>query len=175
MTDPDELYARFDDIVRETQSAIRGHIAGMGVPWHHVDDVAQEVFLDYFRQLSTDPPAVEPLRWLRGMARNASLQYFRRQSRQAHHLAAIADLISPPAEHDEARNDDADRIRHLTGCLERLEGRQRELLQRYYGEECDAQGLASEEKRSVGAIHMQLARLREILRRCILQQAGAPA
>ena len=41
----------YDDIVRDTSSHIRAYIAGMGVPRHDVDDVAQDVYVELYRFL----------------------------------------------------------------------------------------------------------------------------
>lgn len=58
----------FDVIVRETHPHIRAYIAGMGVPRHDVDDVAQDVFVELYRFFDRIPAEVHPKQWLRGFA-----------------------------------------------------------------------------------------------------------
>ena len=73
----------YDDIVRDTSSHIRAYIAGMGVPRHDVDDVAQDVYVELYRFFDRMPVDVPPKQWLKGIARNLSLNYFRRTSRRS--------------------------------------------------------------------------------------------
>ncbi len=163
----------FERILRETQGLIRAHIAGMGVRSDEVDDVAQEVYLDYAKNPERRPPDVEVLRWLRGMARNCCHEYFRRRARQAKHLVAISETLCaeapPPASDDELGEA---KLTALRNCMERLGQPHRELLNRYYQDGQSAEELANAQGRSVGAVHMVLSRLRETLRRCLLGQLG---
>jgi RNA polymerase sigma-70 factor (ECF subfamily) len=166
--------ARFERILRETQGLIRAHIAGMGVPVDEVDDVAQEVYLDFARHPERIPPDVEVLRWLRGMARNCSYEYFRRRARQAKHLTAIAELLADPEPQPpavETGEHDAE-VEALRRCLDRLNQPHRALIEGYYRDGRPAAQLAEEHGRSVGAVHMVLSRLRDTLRRCLLGQLG---
>ena len=72
----------YDDIVRDTSPNIRAYIAGMGVPRHDVDDVAQDVYVELYRFFDRMPVEVPPKQWLKGIARNLCLNYFRRNSRR---------------------------------------------------------------------------------------------
>jgi RNA polymerase sigma-70 factor (ECF subfamily) len=164
----------FDRILRDTQGLIRAHIAGMGVRSDEVDDVAQEVYLDFAQHPERRPPEVEVLRWLRGMARNCCHEYFRRRARQAKHLVAISDTLSAEDESQSSGNElEEAKIAALRQCMERLNQPHRDLLNRYYQEGQSAEELANAQGRSVGAVHMVLSRLRETLRRCLLGQLGA--
>jgi len=164
----------FDRVLRETQGLIRAHIAGMGVRSDEIDDVAQEVYLDYAQHPERRPADVEVLRWLRGMARNCCHEYFRRRAKQAKHLVAICDTISSASEDELPGENDLQeaKLAALHECLERLNLPHRELLTRYYHDGRTAEELAASQGRSVGAVHMVLSRLRETLRRCLLGQLG---
>jgi RNA polymerase sigma-70 factor (ECF subfamily) len=163
----------FERILRETQGLIRAHIAGMGVRSDEIDDVAQEVYLDYAQHPERRPPDVEVLRWLRGMARNCCHEYFRRRARQSRHLVDICDTISDDHEqHGDDELQDA-KLSALHRCLERLNQPHRELLTSYYHDGRSAEDLAAAQGRTVGAVHMVLSRLRDTLRRCLLGHLGA--
>src|SRR3954470_1005068 len=77
---PNEL--DFDAIVRETQAHIRAYIAGLGVPRHDVDDVAQDVFVELYRFSDRIPPNIPVKQWLQGIARTRCMNSFRRTSRR---------------------------------------------------------------------------------------------
>ena len=66
----------FESVLRDTQSVLRAYIAGMGVPLDVVDDLAQDVYLEYYRGRNRRPLDVEPIRWLKGIAKNLCLNYY---------------------------------------------------------------------------------------------------
>jgi DNA-directed RNA polymerase specialized sigma24 family protein len=72
----------FDAVVRETQAHIRAYIAGLGVPRHDVDDIAQDVYVELYRFADRIPQDIPPKQWLKGIARNLCMNYFRRTSRR---------------------------------------------------------------------------------------------
>src|SRR5438105_6834675 len=72
----------FDRVVHESQAHIRAYIAGLGVPRHDVDDVAQDVFVELYRFSGNIPENIPPKQWLKGIARNLCMNYFRRTSRR---------------------------------------------------------------------------------------------
>ena len=90
---PEEL--DFNTILWRTQSSIRAFIAGMGAASHEVDDLAQETYLELYRNFEKIPPGVAPERWLKGIARNICLNHFRRTSRRNRlHREALAEVLA---------------------------------------------------------------------------------
>ena len=70
MTEPAAEPLDFDATVRETQAHIRAYIAGLGVPRHDVDDIAQDVYVELYRFANRIPANIPPKQWLKGIARN---------------------------------------------------------------------------------------------------------
>ncbi len=161
--------ARFEAILAETQGQVRAYIAGMGVAVSEVDDVAQEVYLDLWRQPERLPDGVAPLQWLRGVARNCCFEHFRRRARHGSHLVRVAELLEA-AQESQPTAEPEDRLVALKRCLQRLDRGQRTLLDAYYRDSRPIAELAGESRRSIDAVHMVLVRLRGALRRCILGQ-----
>jgi RNA polymerase sigma-70 factor (ECF subfamily) len=162
---------RFDRLLRETQGIIRARIAGMGVPTHAVDDVAQEVYLDFFAQGALTPDGVEPLRWLCGMARNQALEYFRRSARESTRLCRVSELLAEDLPDSYATDMEEDaRLPALQKCLQQLDKRHRSVLEQHYRKGHTVDEMAQMDGKSTGAIHMVLARLREALKRCMATQ-----
>ena len=164
-------HEQFERIVKETHLQLRAQIAGMGVPADAVDDVAQEVYLDLARQSERVPEGLEIGRWLRGMARNCSYEYFRRNARQPQRLTEIANLLGEESDQAEPL-DESRALTDLRLCIEQLHPSHRRLINDYYLAERSVNELADEHGRSVGAVHMVLSRLREVLRRCMHQRLG---
>jgi RNA polymerase sigma-70 factor (ECF subfamily) len=164
----------FETVLRETQSVIRAYIAGMGVPLDTVDDLAQEVYLEFYKGLDRRPGDVEPVRWLKGIAKNLCLNHFRRSKRKAEqHLEAVAVLLERlPCPLEEAREPDA-----LDGCLEKLPERSREMILLRYEEGMESAAIGRKLGLSAEAVRITLLRIRNVLRECLgrrLAQEGSP-
>jgi RNA polymerase sigma-70 factor (ECF subfamily) len=154
----------FEIVLRETQSVIRAYIAGMGVPLDTVDDLAQEVYLEFYKGLDRRPLDVEPVRWLKGIAKNLCLNHFRRSKRKVEqHLEAVAVLLERlPCPLEEAREPDA-----LDGCLEKLPERSRELILLRYEEGMESAAIGRKLGLSAEAVRITLLRIRNVLRECL--------
>lgn len=164
----------FEAILRETQSVIRAYIAGMGVPLDGTDDLAQEVYLEFYKGRDRRPGNVEPIRWLKGIAKNLCLNYFRKSKRKAEqHLEAVAVLLERldcPLEESAASDT-------LGGCLDQLPPRSRELIALRYEENLESAAIGRKLKLSPEAVRITLLRIRSVLRECLgrrLAQEGAP-
>jgi RNA polymerase sigma-70 factor (ECF subfamily) len=158
----------FDAIVRETQPHIRAYIAGMGVPRHDVDDVAQDVYVELYRFADRIPPGVTPKQWLKGIARNLSLNYFRKSSRRQRLQREALVEIFLRAEQDGAPALAEGPIRRaLDGCYEKLPEVSRRLLALRYEQELPSQTIAERLQSTAEAIRIALFRVRASLRLCI--------
>ncbi len=162
--------AWFERVVNETHHGLRSAIAAMGVPVADVDDVAQEVYVDLSRQPERVPPGIDIRRWLHGMARNCSYEYFRRRSRQHAHFVAMAEHLAQVPQ-EQVVPEPVLEVDALKRCLERLRPEQRMLLDAHYKDGRPIAELADEHQRMATAMHMVFARLREVLRRCIERHA----
>ena len=154
----------FEAVLRETQSVIRAYIAGMGIPLDTVDDLAQEVYLEFYKTGARRPDGLEPIRWLKGIAKNLCLNHFRRSKRKAEqHLEAVAALLERlPCPLEGAGERDA-----LDGCLERLPGRSREMIALRYQEGLESAEIGRKLGLSPEAVRITLLRIRTTLRDCL--------
>lgn len=156
--------AEFESVLRETQSVVRAYIAGMGVALDTIDDLAQEVYLEYYKTGARRPGDVEPIRWLKGIARNICLNFFRKSKRKAdQHLEAVAVLLEKmPCPLDDLRGPDL-----LDGCLEKLPSRSRELIALRYEEGMESAAIGKRLGLSPEAVRITLLRIRTVLRDCL--------
>lgn len=165
--------AGFEAILRETQSVIRAYIAGMGVPLDTIDDIAQEVYLEFYKGRERRPSDVEPIRWLKGIAKNLALNYFRRSKRKAEqHLEAVAVLLERMDCPTETLREEGT----LDGCLDKLPPRSRELIALRYEENLESAEIGKRLKISPEAVRITLLRIRGVLRECLgrrLAEEGA--
>src|SRR5262245_23395868 len=93
----------FGRLVRDYALPLRGYLASQVHHLDDVDDLAQEVFLAALRSLHTFRRGDHFGAWLRGIARNKLLVYFRTQARRHQALQRFRDevtaLIAEDLEH----------------------------------------------------------------------------
>ncbi len=155
---------KFEAVLRETQSVLRAYIAGMGVPLDTVDDIAQEVYLEYYKGSGRQPGDVEPIRWLKGIARNLCMNYFRRSKRKAEqHLEAVAALLERIPSAIESTREPAS----LDGCLEKLAGRSRQMVALRYESGLSSDAIGRQVGLTGEAVRIALLRIRAALRDCL--------
>ncbi|HXT60183.1 MAG TPA: sigma-70 family RNA polymerase sigma factor [Pirellulales bacterium] len=164
--DPVEL--DFNTILWRTQAAIRAFIAGMGAAAHEVDDLAQETYLELYRNLEKIPAGVAPERWLKGIARNVCLNHFRRTARRNRlHREALCELLA-------AAECGADGLfgRHSMGgmledCVGKLPPKQRRLIELRYQQDLSSAAIAEKLDSTAEAIRVLLFRVRGVLKDCV--------
>ena len=165
--DPDQPLD-FDQVVHQTQAHIRAYIAGMGVPRHDVDDVAQDVYVELYRFFDRMPENVQPKQWLKGIARNLCLNYFRRSSRRGRLQRQALVEIFLRAEQDGPPGLAEGPIRRaLDGCYEKLAPESRRMLALRYEQELPSQTIAQRLNSSPEAVRVALFRIRAALKSCI--------
>ena len=158
----------FEGIVRETQPHIRAYIAGMGVPRHDVDDIAQDVYVELYRFFDRVPAEVAIKQWLKGIARNLCLNYFRRSSRRGRLQRQALVEIFLRAEQDGPPGLAEGPIRRaLDGCYEKLAPESRRMLALRYEQELPSQTIAQRLNSSPEAVRVALFRIRAALKSCI--------
>jgi RNA polymerase sigma-70 factor (ECF subfamily) len=168
MIDKPAASLNFDDIVRETQVHIRAYIAGMGVPRHDVDDVAQDVYVELYRFFDRIPPDVTPKQWLKGIARNLCLNYFRRTGRrQRLQREALVEIFLRAEQECSQSLSEGPIRRALDGCYEKLPGESRRLLALRYEQELPSHTIAERLNSTAEAIRVALFRIRASLKNCI--------
>jgi RNA polymerase sigma-70 factor (ECF subfamily) len=158
----------FEQVVRETEAHIRAYIAGLGVPRHDVDDIAQDVYVELYRFSDRIPPQISPKQWLKGIARNLCMNYFRRTSRRQRLQREALIEIFLQAERDQATGLSEGPVRQaLEGCCEKLSPESRRLLALRYGEELPSHQIAERVQSTAEAVRIALFRIRTALKACI--------
>lgn len=166
----------FDEILRDTQSHLRAYIAGMGVPRHDVDDLAQDVYVELYRCMSRIPAEVTVKQWLKGIARNLCLNYFRRTARRGRlHREALAEMLVDLTYEARPGWFDGAISGALEKCFERLPQESRKLVKLRYEEELPSQAIAERQGSTSEAIRIALFRIRVALRDCISSRLEAEA
>jgi RNA polymerase sigma-70 factor (ECF subfamily) len=166
----------FETIVHESHSHIRAYIAGLGVPRHDVDDVAQDVFVELYRAFDRIPPNVPPKQWLKGIARNLCMNYFRRTSRrQRLQREALIEIFLRAEKKESPTLSEGPVRRALDGCCEKLSSESQRLLALRYELELPSHKIAERLQSTAEAVRIALFRIRTTLKACIGKSLAAEA
>jgi RNA polymerase sigma-70 factor (ECF subfamily) len=171
-------------LIRTHQAMIYRYLRYMGAATDVAEDVAQETFLAAYKSANVpmEDAGSEGGRcaaWLRGVARNQLLMYFRK--------ARSNPVSSDPVMLEQALNqadevwatellrsgDGFDYAEALQACLGRLQGTQRKVLDMFYAEEFSRAQIAEALNMSEDGIKSLLRRVRAALRQCVQTRLGS--
>jgi RNA polymerase sigma-70 factor (ECF subfamily) len=159
----------FGRIVHHYALPLRSYLASQVHRLDDVDDLAQEVFLAAFKNLPTFRRGDDFGAWLRGIARNKLLVYFRTQSRRHQSLQRFRDEVAALIEHDlecAAAFDRSEMIEQLLRCIAELPERLRRVVRGGLDGEKPAE-LAKALSTTVGVIYNLHYRANHLLRKCL--------
>jgi RNA polymerase sigma-70 factor (ECF subfamily) len=158
----------FDSILLSTQTRIRAYIAGMGIAPHEVDDVAQDVYLEYYKNFEKQPKGVAPERWLKGIAKNLCLNHIRRCARRGRlHHQALAEILAKTQSQLEHSLEHGSMADALDSCVRKLPPKSRKILKLRYEDDLSSQAIADSLESTSEAIRVALFRIRAGLKECI--------
>ena len=164
----------FGQIVRDFALPLRSYLASQV---HHVDDVddlAQEVFLAALGNLSTFRRGDDFGAWLRGIARNKVLLYYRSRARHSQALRRFRDEVTAQINGDferAAASDRAEMIERLLHCITELPDQLRHVVRAGLDGEKPAE-VAQTLGTTVGAVYNLHYRANRLLRERLRRGSG---
>lgn len=163
----------FSKLVLLHQGRIRGYVGRHVRQIDVADDLAQEVFLDAFRNLRNYRGEVALNQWLYGVARNCVLEHLRSEGRRrlretrslgAHLLRGRLQRV----EEDKGSAEGKEReISALQQCMKGLPPDRARLLEEFYFEDSSAVEMAQRRDWKDSRIRKALLRIRQALRECM--------
>src|SRR4051812_24692316 len=159
----------FGRIVRDFALPLRSYLASQVHHTDDVDDLAQEVFLAALESLPTFRRGDDFGTWLRGIARNKLLTYYRSTARRSRAMLRFQESVARLIEDDLERASAADRsdvIERLLACIARLPERLRRVVRAGLNGSKPAE-LARELSTTVGVIYNLHYRANQLLRECL--------
>jgi RNA polymerase sigma-70 factor (ECF subfamily) len=153
----------------QSQPVISAYLTANVIDLHHAEDLVQEVaqvvaekFAEYDRSRSFTS-------WSLGIARNRLLKYYRLRARDRLVLSEAAlNKLSEALERIEHETED--RRAALRVCLEKVQGRRRQVLEMRYGENAKVGVIAEHFGMSADGVSVMLHRIRALLFECIERQ-----
>jgi RNA polymerase sigma-70 factor, ECF subfamily len=156
--------AAFGALVREQQSSVYSLAMRMLSDRQQAEDLAQEVFLRLYRNLSSISSAAHLAFWLRKVTVNGAIDRLRREDYRTVPLTAAADLPGATEEPDPLLQ------QHLRLLLQQLAPAPRAVLLLRYQEDLDPVEIARTLSMSVNTVKSHLRRSLAILRERIGEQ-----
>jgi RNA polymerase sigma-70 factor (ECF subfamily) len=165
----------FGTLVLRHELGIRAYMAVRLDDPHEAEDLAQEVFLIAFRKLADFDVSRPMSAWLRGIASNVLRNRLRKREPAQ---APIPEILEEGAARMEEDRGGGPIAQALERCLEHLEPRARELVERRYGRGDSVGDICRDLQRQHSSVTMALHRIRQQLRQCVerrLTPAGGGA
>jgi len=160
----------FDDILWQTQARVRAYIAGMGISPHDVDDLAQETYLQLYRNMEKIPRDALPELWVKGIAKNICLNHLRKHAPRGRlQRHALAEILANTTTRLERGLSQEGIGSSLDDCLSKLPPERREMLDLKYAQELSSDSIAEYTRSTAEAVRVALHRIRAGLRDCIAQ------
>jgi RNA polymerase sigma-70 factor (ECF subfamily) len=159
----------FGQIVRAYALPLRSYLASQVHRLDDVDDLAQEVFLAAMESLPTFRRGDDFGAWLRGIARNKLLLYFRTQSRRNQTLQRFREEVTALIVEDlenAAATDRAELIERLLRCIAELPDRLRRVVRAGLDGDKPAE-VAQALSTTVGVVYNLHYRANQLLRACL--------
>ena len=169
----------FATLVRRYQAAVRNLVARYLRDTSSGDDVAQEVFLIAFQQLSNLRDADSFEVWLFGIARNQVKMHLRSEGRRQERMRRMLDAALSRWQHEQLEQvyhdaqQQTESLAALRSCLDELPAESRAVVERFYFEQQSAESIAASSDRSAGAVRMMLLRIRQGLASCVRTKTHA--
>jgi RNA polymerase sigma-70 factor (ECF subfamily) len=164
----------FGQVVRLYGLQLRSYLASQVYHLDDVDDLAQEVFLAALGRLASFRRGDDFGAWLRGIARNKLLVYFRSRLRRSRALQRFRDEATALIQDDldrAAASDRAELIERLLRCIAQLPERLRRVVRAGLDGDKPAE-LAKALSTTVGVIYNLHHRANQLLRQCLQKGVG---
>lgn len=153
----------------QSQSAISAYITANVIDMHHVEDLVQEVAQVCAEKFSTFDRDRSFVSWALGIARHRLLKYYRTRSRDRLVLSepALERLEAALVRVEHEAEDRRDAVRR---CLQRIEGRRRQVLELRYGVGVKVADIAAQLDMSPSGVSVMLHKVRAALFSCIRRE-----
>jgi RNA polymerase sigma-70 factor (ECF subfamily) len=157
----------FEKDLKNTQDQIRSFIARSGVQIDDVDDIAQEVYIIYYTNFNKRPEDGNVSAWLKGIARNVCLHYFRSKKSSAKNMEFIMEVLEQVEVPFEKVSFKAKAADALKKCLQKLSEKNRKIIQMFYQDGKDYKAISKQLSTTAKTIGMTLYRIKILLKECV--------
>lgn len=170
MSDADKVNRFIRQFTRH-EARVHAFIFSLVGDWDAAEDIAAETHAILWRKFDDYEDGTSFFAWACAVGRLEVMRYRRQRGRDAMQFTdAFVDAI---ADESLAMGDElADRQRALAKCMQKLNPRDRDLIERRYLAGGTTKRVAEQVKRSTDAVYKALSRIRRTLHDCIERALG---
>lgn len=162
----EDLQTRFLRLHMAHQKALFAYLLGAVRDFGRAEDLLQQVTLVLWKKFGQYRETSPYLPWAFGVARREVAHYYRERGRRGPTLPLeVLEDVARVLEEERLPEEGS----ALSGCLEKLQPDQRELLRLRYEEGVSLRALAERLGQSLAAVNMKLVRIRRLLLDCTAQ------
>lgn len=156
----------FLTLLLKTQGDVKAFIGSMIRDRQAREDLFQEVALVLWQKFDQYDPERPFGAWARGIAANKMMQYGEkaRKGSVVFSPEAVRAILEA---YDQIEEDASFEQEALRGCVERLHGDSRRLIDLRYGQSMKLGEIAHQEGGTLDAVHKSLSRIRGALQKCV--------
>lgn len=162
----DSVTTRVQQLFVRHQPAIRAYALALTGDFSAAEDVVQETFLTVTTKAADFAPDTNFVAWACTIARFKVLE---RQRAERRFSPAVVESLTAALDADELAED---RLEKLLRCVEALPPKAKELVRLRYFSEHGPGEIAQILGRSVAGVNAALVKARDLLRRCVGDEAG---
>ena len=159
-----------DRVLKEAltcQSALVAYAHALLADYAAAEDVVQNAFLVVARKHEDFAEGSSMLAWCRGIVRLEIMSHRRKRRREPAMEDRILNDAMEAAFEVHQSNESGPRADHLRGCLEKLNGRARDLVRLRYEENTNYEQIGVALKMGLEAVRKGLLRTKQQLRQCV--------
>lgn len=153
----------------QSQSVISAYITANVIDLHHAEDIVQEVAQIVAEKFSEFDRSRSFVSWALGIARNRVLKYYRARAKDRLVMSEAA-MVRLEDALEKVELEGEERRSALRVCLERVQGRRREVLEMRYSRNAKVADIAQQFGMSADGVFVMLHRIRTALFECIRRQ-----
>jgi RNA polymerase sigma-70 factor (ECF subfamily) len=159
--------AEFAELVHLCQGRLFGYIHSLVRDLDDADDLFQQTTLTLWKKFDEFQRERSFFAWACGVARFEVANFLRARGRDRLYFSDELNLLLVEAHAELAEDELEDRREALSGCIDKLRERDRQLLEECYTDPAGVNGVAGRMGRVPQSVHNSLRRIRQALYQCI--------
>jgi RNA polymerase sigma-70 factor, ECF subfamily len=159
--------AEFAELLTRDQSRLFAYLHSLVRNLDDAEDLMQQTAVILWKKFAEFDRSRSFIAWACGIARFEAMNFLRSRSREKLYFSDDLNLLLIETIEKIPHDEFEERRQALSGCVEKLRSRDREILRHHYSNSQPVSEVAVEQGRSPQSIHNSLRRIRKTLHDCV--------